>query len=189
MLSRIGYYLHVYDMDILDETNMGGQLYPVTGIGVNKAQALKDNIAQFSGHGKIDTYDRYTEKDGMATPIMFSAFDNMGARKVMFENWAKQKDRGIFIDGRMLAESFQIFAVLPGSEDRYREELFEDEEIQDQPCSAKATSHCGAMISSMMVGILTNYMSNIQMKMDIREVPFKTTFEIPLLTYNIERYV
>lgn len=88
----------------------------------------------------------------------------------------------------MLAESFQIFAVLPGTEDRYRETLFEDSEVQDQPCSAKATSHCGAMISSMMVGILTNYLSNVATNMNIREVPFKTTFEIPLLTFNITSY-
>lgn len=187
LLSRAGYHLHVYDMDTVDETNLGGQLYGSSSIGLDKTAATAANISNLSGSSKVETYEAYDE-DSMATPIMFSAFDNMKARKAMFANWKEQEDRSLFIDGRMLAEAFQIFAVLPGKEEEYEKHLFEDSEVEEQPCSAKATSHCGAMISSMMMSILSNHISNIRFGANIREVPFRTTFEIPLLTFNLEHY-
>lgn len=185
LVSRIGFKsMYLYDMDEIDTTNLGGQLYKESQVGVNKALAVKNNISEFSG-SEIYTGGRY-DSNSLISPVMVSCFDSMEARKTFFEGWCEAGDsRQIFIDGRMLAESFQIFVVVPGQEDRYRETLFGDGEVQDQPCSAKATSHCGAMIASMMVTILTNYMSNHKFNADIREVPFKVEVELPLLNQTI----
>lgn len=185
LLGRAGYRLYLFDDDTIDETNMAGQLYPVSSIGQNKAQAIKEAIWNYSNNHGVETLGRY-EESSEACPITFSCFDNMKARKTLFENWAAQEDRSIFIDGRMLAESFQVFAVVKGREDEYRATLFEDGDVQEQPCSAKATSHTAAIIGGVMMSILTNHMSNIKLDMNIREVPFKTTFEIPLLMFNVE---
>jgi len=184
LLGRAGYSLHLFDDDIIDETNMAGQLYKTSSIGSNKTEVIRDSIIEYSNNFS-DTYGRYTS-GSPASPIMFSCFDNMEARKTMFNNWAAQDDRSIFIDGRMIAEAMQIFAVLPGNEDKYIETLFDDDEVQEQPCSAKATSHTGAIIGGFMMSILSNHMSNINLDLEFREVPFKTTFEIPLLTFNTE---
>ena len=159
LLSRAGYRLYLFDDDTIDETNMAGQLYPISSIGQNKAAAMKSTIWNFSQSNNVDVLGRYTT-ESEACPITFSCFDNMEARKVLFDNWAAQEDRSIFIDGRMLAESFQVFAVVKGKEDAY--------------------------IGGVMMSILTNHMSNVKLDMDIREVPFKTTFEIPLLMFNVE---
>jgi molybdopterin/thiamine biosynthesis adenylyltransferase len=184
LVSRIGFKsMYLFDMDEIDTTNLGGQLYSADQVGQRKVDAVAHNITQFSSE-TVNRMDKYTEESAIL-PVMVSCFDNMEARKLFFESWCLDPNRKIFIDGRMVAESFQIFTVLPGQEDRYRETLFEDSEVQEQPCSAKATSHCGAMIGSMMVSILTNYMSNHKLKADIREVPFKVEFEIPLLTYTL----
>ena len=186
LLGRMGCNLYLFDNDEVDETNMGGQLYQSSQIGMSKVEAANLNIYSFSDNSKTETFTTYSE-DSEACPITFSCFDNMKSRKIMFDIWAENHNgEGIFIDGRMLAESFQIYAVLPGSENRYRETLFDDSEVQDQPCSAKATSHTAAMISSMMVGIFTNYLSNIKTEMNIREVPFFTSFETHLITLNLE---
>jgi molybdopterin/thiamine biosynthesis adenylyltransferase len=184
LLGRAGYRLHLFDDDTIDETNMAGQLYAIEDIGKNKAVAIAQSIYKYSQNNNVDIYSRYSQ-ESESCPITFSCFDNMAARKLLFENWAAQEDRSIFIDGRMLAESFQIYAVIKGREEEYRATLFDDGEVVDQPCSAKATSHTGAMIASMMTGILTNHMSNVKLDMNIREVPFMITFEIPLLTFNL----
>tara|TARA_R100000908_G_C3732712_1_gene131564 strand:- start:315 stop:1052 length:738 start_codon:yes stop_codon:yes gene_type:complete len=186
LLGRMGCHLYLFDNDEIDETNMGGQLYQPSQIGMTKVEAAHLNIYNFTGNSDIETFSKYTEESEFC-PITFSCFDNMKSRKIMFDIWANSHDgNGIFIDGRMLAESFQIYAVLPGSEDKYRETLFDDSEVEEQPCSAKATSHTAAMISSMMVGIFTNYLSNIKTEMNIREVPFFTSFETHLLMLNLE---
>ena len=48
-LARIGHLLYMYDMDKIDETNMGGQLYKLSQIGTNKAVAMMQNIKEFCG--------------------------------------------------------------------------------------------------------------------------------------------
>ena len=181
LLARAGYRLYLFDDDIIDESNMAGQLYQIKNIGMSKAAAMQANILDFSDNSKIELLGRY-EKDSETCPITFSCFDNMAARKMLFENWRKQKDRSIFIDGRMLAEGFQIYSVVAGREEAYVETLFDDSEVGEQPCSAKATSHCAAIISGIMMGIFTNHQANIKLNLYHRDVPFLTIFEIPLIT-------
>lgn len=179
-LARIGHELYLFDDDDIDETNMAGQLYRINQIGLNKAQATKDNIQIFTGNNSVEVLGRYTE-DSLVSPIIFSCFDNMAARKLMFEKWAQQENREIFIDGRMLAETGMVYCVLKGQEEDYRSELFEDSEVAEAPCSFKATSHCGAFIGSVMVSSLNNYLTNKKLGADIRVIQFRTDFELPLM--------
>lgn len=179
-LARIGHELYLFDDDEVDETNMAGQLYKISQINKNKAVATKENILDFTGNSNVDIMGRY-EESSPVSPIMFSSFDNMAARKIMFEKWAKQEDREIFIDGRMLVETGMVFTVQKGQEDLYRKELFDDSEVEDAPCSFKATSHCGAFIASLMTSSLNNYLTNKVHKMDIRVINFRTDFMLALM--------
>jgi molybdopterin/thiamine biosynthesis adenylyltransferase len=181
-LSRIGHILYLYDMDIIDETNMGGQLYSLAQIGTNKAEATKANIILFSGaESNVSTYTQYDEDSGFVTPIMCSCFDNMAARKLMFEKWAAYDKRELFVDGRMLAEIGMVFTVQKGQEEEYRKSLFEDSEVEEAPCSFKSTSHCGALISSLMVSNLNNYLANKTAGNNDRYIPFKFDFALPMM--------
>lgn len=179
-LARIGHELYLFDDDEIDETNMAGQLYQISQIGLNKAQATKINILAFTGNYNVEVLGRYT-KDSLVAPIVFSCFDNMAARKLMFEKWAEQENREVFIDGRMLAETGMIYCVLKGQEDDYRAELFDDSEVSEAPCSFKATSHCGAFIGSVMVSNLNNYLTNKKLGAEIRVTQFRTDFELPMI--------
>ena len=186
-LARQEAELYTYDMDSVDETNMGGQMYPSHAIGMNKAQAMRDELIRFCGSSTHVVANGRYEEDSMITPIMISAFDNMAARKLMFDNWCSLgKDRDIFIDGRLLAEGAQIYFVTPDREKAYRETLFEDGEVKDQPCSMKATSHCGGIIAGLMTAGLNNFITNKKEGENIRDVPFKLSYELPLLMFDIE---
>jgi len=182
-LSRIGHSLYIFDNDVIDESNMAGQFYRIGQIGVNKAQATMNNIRDFSGSNGGDCAELY-DKDSETSPIVFSCFDNMAARKLMFEKWAEQEDRELFVDGRMLAEVGMVYAVEKGNEEAYRTQLFSDNEVIEADCSFKATSHCGALIGSMMVGALNNYISNKNNGAEIRVVPFRTDFELPIFNWT-----
>jgi molybdopterin/thiamine biosynthesis adenylyltransferase len=184
-LARIGHILHIYDMDVIDDVNIAGQLYQKSQIGINKAKATADNCHAFS-NCEIYTYEEPFTEEHFVTPITISAFDNMAARKLMFEKWCELEDRELFLDGRMLAEVGMVFAVKKGDEDKYRKHLFDDAEVEDAPCSFKATSHCGALIGSLITSNLNNYISNKVTGMDVREVSFLTSFQLPMTNFEIE---
>lgn len=187
MLARLGSKIFVYDDDILEEHNIGGQLYGISHVGQPKVNALQTIVKDFCDNNLSVFNELYTEEKPTSN-IMISAVDNMAARKIIFEKWvelykATEDENMLFIDGRMLAENMQVYAVTPSRIEAYRETLFDDEEIQEQPCSAKATSHCGAMIATIITQLLTNWLTN--QKVDIREVPFNVTYDIPLLEFTL----
>lgn len=184
-LSRTANYknIYLYEDDIIDETNIAGQFFNKDQIGIQKSHAIKKNMFLFSEYDNIDCLGKF-EKDSFVSNIVLNGFDNMKARKDMFESWIKNDDREILLDGRLIFEDGQIYCVTKGNEERYRETLFDDDDIKDGPCSMKATTHTGAYIASVMIAILNNYYTNTySYKCNIREVPFSYIFSFaPLLT-------
>lgn len=183
-LSRINIHkkLYVYEFDTIDETNLAGQFFSTNQVGLLKTEAIRNNMYEFSGTSNMDVLGRYNADDPI-TDIVLCGFDNMKARKDMFEKWKKSSTRELFIDGRMIMEDGQVYAVVPGKEEEYEKTLFDDSELADARCSMKATTHSGAHIASIMVAILTNYISNQYFYKDyVREVPFSYTFSfVPML--------
>jgi len=180
-LARAGHKLYIYDNDSFDVSNTAGQFMKLKDIGINKASALVNNLNAFCDmQEQAEAFGLY-DADSMVSPIMMCGFDNMAARKLMFEKWCTQDDRILFIDGRQNAENSDIFCVQVGQEDRYRAELFDDKDVPDASCSYKATSHTGACTAHAMVCCLNNYLSNVfygiedgndNRYSDVREVPF-----------------
>lgn len=201
LLSRIGFELYLYDFDSVEEHNIGGQLFKNSDIGKKKTEAISDVIKEFSDHSVAETHEKYT-KDSMSGPIVISCFDNMEARKTMFDNWTKYAQNEynaeedgcpcIFIDGRLLAEQLQVFCITRDEKriKSYREDyLFNDNEVEDAECSYKQTSHCASMIASFMVSFLTNSIANFKENNTIREVPFSLEYYIPLNYFESRKEV
>lgn len=184
-LASIGYNLHVYDFDVVEEHNLGGQLFSINDCGMQKVEALNRNISNFRGE-TITTYNEKFTEDSLVSPIMISAFDNMEARKVMFEKWKSQEDRIAFIDGRMLAELGMYYCVTPETEELYIAELFDDSEVEQENCSYKSTTHCGAYIASQMTALVTNVIYNLVTGVAIRATPFKTNFDFAMMSFEVE---
>lgn len=191
-LSRQDSELYLFDFDQVDETNMGGQHFTTNDIGRNKAEVMKEQIANFSANTNVTTFENYDD-DSFSNPIVFAAFDSMKARKLMFDKWVElmrseeyEDKPGIFIDGRLLAEGIKVFAVTKDKIDEYRKFLWDDSEIQDLPCSFKATTHCSMIIGGLMVSIYNNYLTNLVYNCCVREVPFLTEFDLPTLTFNMK---
>lgn len=191
-LVRAGFDVTAYDMDEYEKHNIGGQFCKTSDVGKTKIEALEVNIRDFTDRIistalKFD-YGSYSER------YMFSAFDNMEARKTMFELWVKyyggSKDsNGIFIDGRLLAEQLQIFAIKAGSPEIeiYRNKfLFNDSEVEDATCSFKQTTHVAAMIASLMVSTFTNHIANTMQGNTARKVPFFMEYFTPLHFLNFQ---
>jgi hypothetical protein len=193
LLSRMGYTLYLYDYDTVEMRNVGSQLYGPKDIGKLKTVALKERLVDVSGNGKISMFGKY-EVSSMTSNIVISCFDNMNARKLMFDKWVafqmsmtdrNPKDINIFLDGRSLAEVGIVYSVRSVSDvEKYRAELFTDAEVEHQECSFKSTSHNGAMIASLIVTQLTNHIFNKYAGAKVRSTPFKIDYQLPLLMFS-----
>lgn len=183
-LVRAGFRPTVYDFDVIEEHNLGGQLFRPNDIGSLKVNALSDIIHKFCGE-QINTVSDAINAESPTHYFMFSAFDNMKARKDLFEVWKRSIENcpvtPIFIDGRLEMEQLQIFAITPENMNQYEQEhLFDDSEVEDAPCTMRQTSHSAAMIASHMVAIFTNHITNIYEREVVRDVPFFYEHFIPV---------
>ena len=187
LLARAGFYPMVFDFDILEEHNLAGQLYSKEDAQAHtpKVVALK-NLCNSFADTIIDAFEEKITRETMSHYFVFSAFDNMQARKDLFEAWSEFVDNyegdlePILIDGRLTAEQMQIFCVRPEDRDKYRVHLFDDSEVEDAPCTLKQTSHAAAMIGSHMVGFFTNHYTNNMEGDRVRSVPFLWEYFIPI---------
>jgi molybdopterin/thiamine biosynthesis adenylyltransferase len=177
-LARIGMHVYVYDNDTYEESNLAGQFVKHNDIGRAKTTALKYNISEFTNQYVYEMYCDYDENSSVSS-IMIGGFDNMKARKTFFENWVSvygSDKNSILIDGRLAAQSYQIFCIQGGRQDqidKYRSEyLFSDDEVAPLACTLKQTSHTAAGIASHMTGFLTNFATNVVLGEDITTVPF-----------------
>ena len=174
-------YIILYDFDRVEEVNMAGQLFRTQDIGKLKVTAIKEIVKDFSGYERITVQpDRY-DPEALRSPVMFSCFDNMVARKDMFENWLQEAEKypdSIFIDGRLNAEQFQVFYVTLENALQYKNKyLFSDDEVDDTNCSYKQTTHFAAAIAAKMVQGFTGFLDPTY------ELPFKYE-EIGPLFFN-----
>lgn len=191
MLARANFLPVVYDFDTLEEHNLGGQLFPVSGIGKSKVEVLAGVIKNFSDMDISILEEKY-DLGSMTGYYVFSGFDNMEARNNMFTLWEQQvndlpeadKHRCVFIDGRLLAEQIQIFCIVGNKPEdliNYRANfLFPDNDVPDAPCTMKQTSHAAAIIAGLMTGFFTNHIHNVRTGSVTRCVPFSHEYFIPI---------
>ena len=178
-LSRLRHNLFCYEMDTVEDVNLDCQFFQYEDRGKLKFAAVADMVYRYSNKF-IESLGKY-EAGSEVTPYCFAMFDNMEARKLMFEEWCKDENKKIFIDTRLQAEEFQIFCVHKEEHiQQYLDSLRRDDEIPDLPCSYKQTGHYAAMVATQAVALFCNYLANQKHLADIgeeiRETPFFHTF-------------
>lgn len=163
--------LYLIDNDVVEEHNVGTQLFRIGDIGQKKVDSLSNSLKQYGALGAIYTIPTKIDSSSYC-PITISAFDNMKARKQLFEIWESKGDRELLIDGRLRASMYEIYIVVPGREEEYRKTLFDDDEVDEGPCTFKQTTHFGMLIGARITQIVANFLTNKNVGMDIASVPF-----------------
>ena len=181
--------LIIYDPDKVEIGNMSGQLHSVDFCGEYKTTSCAYLNRTIGYYFNTCAFNKCYNECSRTQDIMICGFDNMAARKIFFDNWlahvldSNYPEKCLYIDGRLSAESYQIFAI-QGTDERaikeYKEKwLFDDSEAEETICSYKQTSHMAAMIASNMVNIYVNHMANQCSPIIPRDVPF-------FMEYNAE---
>ncbi len=191
-LGRIGHKLRIYDFDTYEASNLSGQFVSNRFIGSNKAQSVRALVKEFGCYEtQIEALPVRYVQESPSCNIVFSGIDSMEGRKMAFEKWvahqASKKERNpkeinLFIDFRMSAEKGELYCITRTSQvEKYRATLFTDAEANDLPCNLKATTHTGAMLASLGVAAFNNQVMNKHYGIAIREVPFYSSFDFPLM--------
>ena len=201
--------LDMWDMDIVDNSNMSGQFHSKSNVGRSKVASMYTTLVDFCNYFSANTISRrfVYKSDRALYPIVICGFDNMIARKDAFKTWKNSVLEAIksqnpstsnnikpsdflFIDGRLAAEEFQVFC-LQGDDykaiDKYEEEqLFADDEVEATVCSYKQTAFCANMIGSIIVNCLINFLYNKTETFFERPVPYFTRYNAATMMLKIE---
>lgn len=200
LLSRVKpRHIIMYDMDIVDSTNLSGQLYCMNDVDNNKAAALSSTLENFSNYYATSCLVEEYKNSSLTKDIMICGFDNMRARTVFFEKWRSHvcskesqgdKKKCLFIDGRLAAEELQILCIT--GDDNYninkyrREFLFLDKEAAPTTCSYKQTTFCATMIGSLIVNLFVNFIANMCSPLIERDLPFYTEYKADIMYLKTE---
>ena len=158
-LSRIVRNVYLYDFDTVEKVNMAGQLFNRDDIGMSKVRAVA-NMANRYGNAQMNPMmETIDSNSDVPDAFVFSAFDNMNARKDLFSIWDENENGILFIDGRLLADQYEVYFVQKGQEEMYRDTLFSDDEVENVACTFKQTSHFAAICAARMVHGYTNFLS------------------------------
>jgi hypothetical protein len=163
---------YILDNDIVEEHNIGTQFFKANQIGKYKVEACKDNCEYPTSKPIIAMKKQYSDE---YLPITVTALDNMKTRKEVFENWKKNPDRELLIDGRLRASLYEIYVVTPGKEEEYEKTLFDDSEVDEGPCTFKQTAYFGMLCGARITHLLVNYLINKYAKEEICNLPFKVS--------------
>lgn len=197
LLSRFNpSVIHLYDPDFVESVNMSGQLYSTEDVGNSKTDAISTTIQSFSAYNTIvSNTSRYAE-DSVTGPIMIGGFDNMEARRLLFNKWmagvrlAPKKEECLFIDARLAAEEFQVFCMTGDDiyhQNLYREKwLFDDTEAEETLCSYKQTTYCASMVASIIANLVVNFTTNQCNPLIDRDLPFLTRYDASTMFFKTE---
>lgn len=166
------YYL--FDFDTVEQYNVGCQFFDISDIGSSKVAAFEKKHDRYGNSDNLHVFNQPYSND-TTTPIMIAALDNMATRKQMFDYWKNRDDRELFIDGRLRANLYEVYAVTKGNEAKYEETLFMDSEVDDGPCTFKQTSYFAGLIGARITHILVNYLTNKYSGEEVSVVPFKVS--------------
>lgn len=143
----------LYDMDIIEDVNIGVSQYIISDIDKPKVYALKEHLESI-GVEDVNTYnERFTEFYPQSeSDIAILGFDSMAARLQAVEALCSNptiKPKHL-IDGRMGAEHYQQYIFDKPTVSQYKKTWYSDNEGSPEPCAAKATAYCAFMSGSFI---------------------------------------
>ncbi|MGN0144151.1 MAG: ThiF family adenylyltransferase [Clostridium sp.] len=187
--------IYMMDDDIVEGGNISGQLYNKEQIGQFKASAMVETVSKYSDYKScFSVVNRFTQESEPSN-IMICGLDNMESRKVVFEAWLRHvnskseedKKGCLFIDGRLAAESLQVFCLTGDNNEaisKYqRDYLFSSDEADETICSNKQTSYMANMIGSIIVNLFVNFVTNEVAPM-LRDLPFMASYDADIMVFK-----
>jgi molybdopterin/thiamine biosynthesis adenylyltransferase len=140
-----------YDEDGVSVHNLPAQFFGKKDIGQFKVDALAGLLNEFTDAEYVPNNRFYSNQPLQETTIV--ATDNMASRKLVWEQFLKQKSAKYLIEARMGAEMAKIYTIRDKSQKTrkfYEKTLHSDEKSYKLPCTARTIIYNVLMISSLI---------------------------------------
>jgi len=163
-LARMGAgHFHLYDRDIVEDVNIGVSQYMHQDIGKTKVDALKNHLLDINAEVIVDAhngdFDVFYFQDH--NDIVILGFDSMKSRLEAVTTICSNPTTRpkCIIDGRMGAEHYQQYILPKPTLDKYMKVWYSDEQGDEEPCNAKATSYCSNMSGSFIANAIRKFVT------------------------------
>ena len=171
----------LYDMDKVEEPNVGVSQYTYNDIDKPKVDALQNHLLSLGVFTVNTYYESFSEYYPQGeNDIAILGFDSMSARLQAVE--ALCGIAGVrplyIIDGRMGAEHYQQYIFDKPTVSKYKKTWYSDESGSPEPCNAKATSYCSNLSGSMIANTITKLVTG---------QPFNRSFSFNFPTMLLEK--
>jgi len=152
----------LYDMDKVEELNIGVSQYDIRHVGIQKVKALGYILEDINPNCKIECIDgefkEYYYNGNKDIAIL--AFDTMNVRMEAVKILCASKQKPIcIIDGRMGAEHYQQYIIPKPDVNKYEKIWYSDDDMSTDPCNAKATSYCSNMSGSFIANAVRKFVT------------------------------
>lgn len=158
-LAKMGFSnITVFDHDDVSIENVGNQLYSFNHVGMPKVIAL-ESMCNSVGCKILPRKRKFTSEDGYkVSGIVILAVDSMEARQMIYNCVPFSC---FLIDGRMGAEKILLYTAQNFEQGKlYAKSLYSDQDAEQVPCTAKATSYCALTIAGLIVGQVKSFIQN-----------------------------
>ena len=164
-LARMGAgHFLLYDRDIVEDVNIGVSQYIHHDINKPKVDALKNHLLDINNEVIVDAhngdFDTFYFQDH--NDIVILGFDSMKSRLEAVTTICSNPTTKptCIIDGRMGAEHYQQYILEKPTLDKYKKVWYSDEQGDEEPCNAKATSYCSNMSGSFIANSVRKFITN-----------------------------
>lgn len=156
--------VRIEDFDVVEEHNLGSQLFSRSQIGMDKAAALWESVSNLAENPpryfkhRVQNREAITGRHG----IVISAVDNMESRRAIFDGIAETK---YFIDGRMAGNAIQIYTIKIDNLDDvgfYKSTLFSDDQADQVPCSERAVIYNVFVVAGLITDIVAQIANGLR---------------------------
>lgn len=158
----------IYDADKIEEHNFPNQLFPVSMLARNKADATGELVRGFCDID-IDCKPEYFEDQDLEG-VVICALDTMKGRKTILKNCEGNRNVDILIDPRCGPEVFRIYSVDPNMDiecNLYKGTLHSDEESDAMPCTSRTIIYSVLAVSSWVCKIVRQFLMNKEYSQNI----------------------
>ena len=164
-LAKMGVpHIVAYDEDGVEDHNLPNQFYRKEDKGQYKVDALQKILEAFSD-AEVVTYNTFYTKQKLNETVVV-ATDSMRSRRLVWEEFKKQRQTKIYIEARMGAELGAVYIIrkkngkiAPRDIKFYESRLYKDEDVKPLPCTARSIIYNVLMLSSLVCrafkGIIT----------------------------------